>query len=778
MERSPNDYRGLRVLPYALTIFLSAFLLFEVQPLIAKYILPWFGGAPAVWTTCMLFFQVLLLGGYAYAHLIGSRLTPGAQKWLHLVLLLASVLLLVYLGRIWDTPITPGADWKPHDSSEPVGRIMAVLGVSLGLPYFILSSTGPLLQSWFGRTSTAVSPYRLYALSNLGSLLALLGYPFLIEWVLPLRAQARVWCWMYAGFAVCCGFCAATLSAKPMGNGGAQADANGTESDDNAPARSTPGQRAMWLGLAACGSAMLLATTNQLCLNVAAVPLLWVLPLALYLLSFILCFQNARWYRREIYHPAFGVGAALACYALYHPSGLGLVGQVVIYSLALFSCCMVCHGELVRLKPPTRHLTAFYLFVAGGGALGGAFVSLLSPHLFRGYWEYHVAFWGSALLALIVLWAQKDSWLYQARLWLPIVIIVAACFLPVVVAFPLESFRQVAGWRLPLMALIAVILIVKVTYRTHRESGGRSSPELAKGSAVTMLIMLGGLLLLNARPHVILAVRNFYGVLSIENVGPRSAEWQAYGLSHGPILHGFQYSDPAKQRYPTSYYGRLSAIGLTLLNHPKRLAERPEDRHLRIGALGLGIGTIAAYGEPGDYFRFYEINPQVVRLANSKYFTYLKNSQARVDVILGDARLSMENELARNEPQQFDVLVLDAFAGDAIPVHLLTSEAFAIYLRHLRRPGGVIAVHISNRFVDLRPVLWKVAERFALHPAWFHAPQDERIGSPNDWVLLDLDHAMLDVPQVKEAIKPTQSFGSSVALWTDDYSNMFRILRR
>jgi hypothetical protein len=247
----------------------------------------------------------------------------------------------------------------------------------------------------------------------------------------------------------------------------------------------------MWLGLAACGSTMLLATTNQLCLDVAAVPLLWVLPLALYLLSFILCFQNARWYRREIYHPAFGAGAALACYALYHPSGLGLLRQVVVYSFALFSCCMVCHGELFRRKPPTRHITAFYLFVAGGGALGGAFVNLVSPHIFRGYWEYHLGLWGSALLAVVVLWTEEDSWLYQARLWLPVLIIIAACFLPVVGAFSLESLRQLAGWRFHLMAFIAVILVVKVTYRSHREPDGRSSPELAKDSVVTMLVQSG-----------------------------------------------------------------------------------------------------------------------------------------------------------------------------------------------------------------------------------------------------------------------------------------------
>ena len=778
MERSDKDPLGLKILPYALTIFLSAFLLFEVQPLIAKYILPWFGGAPAVWTTCMLFFQVLLLGGYAYAHLMTRRLQLGAQKWLHLLVLLASVLLLVYLGRIWDTPITPGANWKPRNPSEPVVQILAILAAGLGLPYFILSSTAPLLQGWFGRNFPGNSPYRLYALSNLGALLALLGYPILMEWLLPLKTQARAWSWIYGGFALCCGYCAARVDETILANAKEHPGANPSGPVEATSPPPTRAQRLIWLGLAACGSTMLLATTNQLCLGVAAVPLLWVLPLALYLLSFILCFQNERWYRREIFQTAFGAGAGLSCYALFHTHTLSLSHQAGIYFLTLFSCCMVCHGELVRLKPPTQFITSFYLHVAAGGALGGAFVSLLAPHIFNGYWEYHLGLWGSALLAMLVLWTQTDSWFYKARLWVPVLIIVAACFFPVAIALSLESFRRMADWRLPLMAAIATTLVIKVAYRTHRESGLRSSSRLAQGSALTFLAVLGGLLVLNARPHRILAVRNFYGVLAIELAHSTDPEWLAYVLSNGPIIHGYEFVDPSKHKLATSYYGRLSAVGLALMNHPRRGAQRLEDRHLNVGAVGLGIGTIAAYGEPGDYFRFYEINPQVVRLANSKYFTYLKDSQARVEVILGDARLSMERELARNESQQFDVLVLDAFSGDAIPVHLLTREAFQIYLRHLRKPGGLIAVHISNRFVDLRPVLWKVAEQFGMHPASFHSPGEGFIGSPSEWVILAQDRRLLDLPVVANAIRPEQFFGNPIPLWTDDYSNLFRILRK
>jgi hypothetical protein len=769
------------VLPFALTVFLSAFLLFEVQPLIAKYLLPWFGGAPAVWTTCMLFFQVLLLGGYVYAHLVSTRMSPQRQKWTHLLLLLASVVLLVSLGRTWATPITPGVSWRPLSSDEPVRRLLTLLAVSVGLPYLILSSTAPLLQSWYGRHTAGGSPYRLYALSNLGSLLALAGYPFLIEWLLPLEGQARMWSWMYGAFALCCGTCAVMAARTSAGS----SEISSTPDDigtspvrDGTYERPTTGRKLIWMGLAACGSTMLLATTNQLCLGVAVVPFLWVLPLALYLLTFILCFQNERWYRREIYQPAFGVGAVLACFALFHQTTLTLLPQIAIYSLALFASCMVCHGELVRLKPATQHLTSFYLFVAAGGALGGVFVSLLAPHLFNGYWEYHLGLWGSAFLMFTVLWMEKASWVHQSKPWVAGLMIVFVCFIPVSFALTTKGRSIVHDWRLPAMLLVAVALVIKLAYRSRVEDHGPTSPELAKFCVVAALSILGGLLFLNTWQSVIVAVRNFYGVLSIEESWTAEPAWRAYGLSHGPILHGYQFLDPAKRRYATSYFGKLSAIGLAVLNHPKRQRERPEDRRLRIGVVGLGVGTIATYGEPGDYIRFYEINPEVCRLANSHFFSYLKDSQARVDVILGDARLSMEQELAQNQPQQFDVLVLDAFSGDAIPVHLVTREAFEIYLPHLQKPDGLIAVHISNRFVDLRPVLWKVAEHFDLSPAWFQTPAEGRIGSPCDWVILAPNRAVLDQPAMAKAVSPAQFYGSSAPLWTDNYSNLFRILRR
>ena len=780
-EFTSKDRRGLKTLPFALTMFLSAFLLFELQPLIAKYILPWFGGAPAVWTTCMLFFQVLLLGGYAYAHGISKWLNPRGQRWVHVLLLVLSILLLSYLGRVWETPITANANWKPDVHTPPVARILALLTISIGLPYFLLASTAPLLQNWYGQRFPGASPYRLYALSNLGSLLAVVGYPFLIEWLLPLKTQARAWSWAYLGFALCCGFCTVRVSGSgEAGSSTSQPYASPALAGTNAgqSARPAIGRYLLWLGLAASGSTMLLATTNQLCLSVAAVPFLWLVPLSLYLLTFIICFHSERWYKRAIFHPALALGAILASIALYHQAHLKLISEIAIHSFTLFACCMVCHGELVRLRPDPRRLTAFYLLVAAGGALGGAFVSLLAPAVFNGYWEYHLGLWGSALLILIVLWRDKQSWLYHCPSGLPILIVVAACLFPVGLALSVNGGTIPRDWRLPVMAILATALVVKVTRRDHREPAMAGSPDLAKFSLVAALIMFGGILFIHARRPTIEAARNFYGVLSISESAPSDPEWRAYGLSHGPILHGKQFQEQSKRRLGTTYYGKLGGAGLVALHHSRRTAERRDDRHLRIGILGLGAGTMAVYGEEGDYLRFYEINPDVIRFASSRYFSYLRDCPARVDVIEGDARLSMEAELQRNEPQQFDVLVLDAFAGDAIPVHLLTREAFDIYLRHLRKPDGLLVVHISNAYVDLRPVLWKTAEHFGLVAAWIHTPKEGRIAGPSDWVVLAPDRTFLDSPEVAKQVSPKQFFNPRARLWTDDYSNLVQALRK
>ena len=695
---------------FALTIFTGAFLLFEVQPLIAKYILPWFGGGPGVWTTCMLFFQVLLLGGYAYAHLLSRGLAPRRQAALHLALLVAALALL---------PITPDAGWKPTAAQAPVPRILLLLLASVGFQVLVLASTGPLMQRWFTLARPGASPYRLYALSNLGSLLALVSYPFLVEPSLSRDAQATLWSAAFVLFALLSAIVAIGIfrSSRAFARGAADAP-----SVDAGPA---PGAAtlALWFCLPACGSALLLAVTNQLCLDVAVIPFLWILPLSLCLLAFILCFESPRWYPRHLFAALLPVSVAGVAFVLHYAAekAIAILPQIAVYSAVLFVCCMVCHGELVRLTPRPARLTSFYLMIAAGGAAGGVFVALLAPFLFRGYFELHVTLLACCLLALIV-FARDESWV-------------------------LYRLRPRSAWAA--LALVLAGLAAALGYEARDFTSGALS-----------------------------LTRNFYGVLAVTEQNGRP-EMHRYVLSHGSTLHGLQFDHPQKRRWPTSYFGDGSGVGLAVRYLP-RTAPR------RIGVVGLGVGTIAAWATKGDLVRFYEINPEVERIARSR-FTYLSDTAAAVEVVLGDARISMEAEV----PQQFDILVLDAFSSDAIPVHLLTREAFEIYLRHLK-PGGVIAVHISNAYLDLQPVVFLLADHFQLgsvliedyrvqdrEPEEADLIQEDRMRGlkSSTWVLVSSNTTFLQSEEIQDAASEPGSEYPGVRLWTDDETNLFRILR-
>jgi len=369
---------------YAITIFWSAFLLFLVQPILGKQILPWFGGTPAVWTTCLLFFQILLPGGYAYAHGISAWLAPRAQAIVHIALL---------GGSLWFLPIVADPSYRSTLETSPTVQILALLTFTIGAPYFLISATGPLLQAWFARTH-AKSPYRLYALSNVGSLLALLSYPFLVEPNLYLGAQARSWSWGYVLFAGACSLCGVQLllrGREPAAAPPDAADSVATTASDVSGQSPRWGAMALWLGLSASASGMLMATTNQICQEVAVVPFLWLLPLTLYLLSFIICFDSPQWYDRRVFIALLVVSTMAATAMLFVGVTAPLLLQIGTYSVALFACAMTCHGELVRARPAASHLTLFFLCVASGGALGGVFVSLVAPALFSGFWEYHLA---------------------------------------------------------------------------------------------------------------------------------------------------------------------------------------------------------------------------------------------------------------------------------------------------------------------------------------------------------------------------------------------------
>ena len=964
---------------FAVTIFVSAFLLFQVQPLIGRFILPWFGGGPSIWTSCMLFFQILLLGGYLYAHLISIKLKLRTQIITHLSLLTASLLFL---------PIAPGDSWKPTADQAPLLQILLLLMATVGGPYFMLSSTGPLMQKWFSHASPGTSPYRLYALSNIGSLLALLSYPFVFEPLLTLRQQVTSWSIVYGVYVALAAWCALPLwrSLSSAVAGSVEADftkTNGlnfgttkTFSPADADAvRPGWGTMLLWLGLAACSSAMLLATTNQLCIDVATVPFLWVLPLSLYLISFIICFDSPQWYDRRVFGILLVLCAPIACWLISEGADVKISKQVVLYSAILLACCMTCHGELVGSKPHPKYLTLFYVLISAGGALGGTFVAIVAPYLFHGYWEYHISlvaccamtliawctqkiwlktpsgeFWsclavicaniavvwhfvyrpfsvfidatdetilfgvyagllvlcllltgvmaqraGRLIIAWILLFAMSSAWLLGYSQWkfparmtaqLQTVLVLVAILSPVLVASLSWACgklnRSAAGWKYfcaglvyiaasltcgflffqewntangmpdvqhqrmylfllavaalspttaamrlwmaglqeelswrfltlgliyPLMTVLAgglyyfdrmedwqaisLLFTTAAALMMEWSSSGFRGPEKASLGfwfwipSITLLLLLSNRLAeivksdneSTASASTIHTSRNFYGVLRVRHEAADEEDGNFIpakkALTHGQIRHGFQFEDDYWKRQPTTYYGRESGIGLAIQNC-RRQAQETDQHQLRVGVVGLGTGTIAAYGEPGEYFRFYDINPDVVKLSDS-IFTYLNDTPAKTDVVIGDARIVMEREIAAGQNQQFDVLAIDAFSSDAIPVHLLTSECGDIYRQHLR-PGGILAIHISNRFLDLNPVSRGMAEHLGWQAVRIENGNDDPTGVfSSTWILLTSRTNLATDPVIEEHSEPWNE-EDPVLHWTDDYSGLWQIL--
>jgi SAM-dependent methyltransferase len=697
---------------YSLTIFWSAFLLFLVQPILGKQILPWFGGTPAVWTTCLLFFQVLLLGGYLYAHGLTAWLKPRTQALVHVSLLAAS---------LWFLPVAADPTYRAAVESSPTWQILALLTFTIGAPYFLISATGPLLQAWFARTH-AGSPYRLYALSNVGSLLALLSYPFLLEPNWHLGTQTAGWSLGYGLFVIACGLCAARLAFSRSGGPTdpmEEATTRVVVADVVGGPRPSWIAMALWLGLSASAAAMLMATTNQICQEVAVVPFLWILPLTLYLLSFIVCFDSPRWYDRRIFLSLLVVSIVTTTVMLYVGVSAPLLAQIGTYSVTLFACAMVCHGELVRAKPHSKDLTIFYLCVAGGGAVGGVFVALVAPAIFTGFWEYHLAIVACPALAVAAVVRDAQTSLHRGRpLWLP-----AVLFL---------SFA----------ALIAALVI----HVRHHSKGAVASS------------------------------RNFYGVLRVRDVFDRAAESKLRRLVHGAIWHGMQFLDDEKRRWPISYYGPESGVSLAIVNHPRRLSADPSQQSLRIGVVGLGTGTIAALAKDGDMLRFYDINPDVIRIAQ-QYFYYLDDTQATWDIVEGDARLALEAELAATGPQEFDVLAIDAFSSDAIPMHLLTSECVAMYWKHLK-PDGILALNISNRNADLTPVIQAIADGSGTEGCICESGEDPERGTLSaTWALLTNNDSFLEADFVALLVRPLPEKAEPV-VWTDDYGSLWQVLRK
>jgi MFS family permease len=668
-------YPLLATLPYAATIFLSSFLLFLVQPIIAKQILPWFGGSAAVWTTCLVFFQSVLLAGYAYADL-SLRLGARRQALVHIALLALSLACL---------PIIASTGWKPQGDEEPIARILLLLVATIGLPYFLLSSTTPLLQSWYWRRFQSAVPYRLFALSNFASLLALLGFPLLFEPVFDLNQLGWGWSFLFAAFALMCA-------------GTAWMSMNGFEQKvARTPASPVaPKDQLQWLALSAMGSVMLLAVTNHITQNISSVPFLWVLPLALYLITFILAFDHPRWYVRPVFLALLPL--LLPAMAFYIPS-LDLRIAAPLYLIGMFVACMVCHGELASLKPDPAHLTRFYLMMSLGGALGAVLVAIVAPLVLPGYFEL-----GIALVALGLLFAVR--------------------------------VRGMASAGVIVVVLVTVGFVVK------------GANDYTDGMRVME--------------------RDFYGVVRTAD-HPNPVPYRS--MYHGGIMHGGQLLGDSFRNTPADYFSPTSGYGRVFTS----LREMEPRRSLNVGVIGLGAGVMAAWMKPGDALTFYEISPRVVDIARRE-FTFLTDTPARTELIMGDGRLSLEREPAR----QYDVLGIDAFSGDSIPMHLVTREAMALYVKHIK-PDGVIVFQATNRYIDLLPVVKRLAAEFGLDAVNVADSPDADSGpeywySSTDQIIVTRNQKLLEWPRLAEAADEIEE-RSDLPVFTDAHHNLLRILK-
>jgi hypothetical protein len=819
---------------FGVTILLSAFLLFQVQPLIAKLILPWFGGSAAVWTSCMLFFQMALLGGYAWAHWLSQRPT-NRQVVIHGALLLVSLAAL---------PIIPSVRWKPTGGEDPLLGILGLLTVTVGLPYFLLSATSPLLQSWYSRANGGAMPYRFFALSNAGSMAGLLTYPFLVEPYLTNGHQAWMWS---IGFLI---FMACLLAVAFLARNAHAAAPAIDETEDTSPPP-TLADKLLWIGLAGCASALLLAFTNHLTQNVAAIPFLWVLPLSLYLLSFILCFDSDRWYRRRFFVPLAVVELLSTAHAISNQGNFdNLVVAVSIFSAALFVFCMVCHGELAMRRPSSRHLTSFYLMVSIGGAAGGLLVAFVFPYVLPALIDLPIILALTAFLFAWLLWRSysaespgglnDENFLNAPGDKYAIAVLLTAAFGYIVARILGAKFAGwdpflAAPWDGPILLTIGAFFILYILWRSR----GDVEPSDEKRDRIVIAVLLGALALFTggrilmarffAAPafpddprdlpiagvlagltilflmwrcrdtlnnnmmicgagvalafgltgymaHDVwnymggarLMMRNFYGALTVYDHEANN-DWGPYReLRHGTIEHGEQFLWPQRERHATTYYAEQSGLGLALLS---LRVEGP----LNVGSIGLGAGTTAVYARPADHYFFYDINPIVPYIANTQ-FSFLLHCFGKHEVILGDARLSLENELKRGINRHFNLLSVDAFSGDAIPVHLLTREAFKVYWRDLV-PDGVLAVHVSNRYLSLAPVVALAAKEAGKQAMDINYDgNDGAQETSSEWVLVTSRPGFFERDTIKAVAKKIDPI-PGLREWTDDYSNLYKILR-
>lgn len=742
---------------FAITLGLASLLLFLLEPMFARMVLPLLGGAPAVWNTCLVFFQVTLLLGYLYAWASSRWLGRRAQVALHLTLLAAAAVVL-------PVRIVPG--WAPPAEAGPIPWLLGILTLSIGLPFFMASTSAPLLQHWFAQTDhpDAQDPYFLYQSSNLGSLAALLAYPLIVEPWLGLRQQSIVWTAGYAMFGVMVALCAWSLLRTPKSSPSSpgapdaqtsppeQKPASGRRRRKPARERSESKGRipvVRWILLAAVPSSLLLGVTTYLSTDVAVVPLLWVVPLALYLLTFIAAFARTPWVPERVSTAALPVLilplVVVLVLRMAEPAWLIVPLHLTAFAVA----ALVCHGQLASERPHASRLTLFYLCLSIGGALGGLFNALVAPLIFELPIEYPLALVAAALLKPYRGIAPAKHRPDTRDVLFPLLLGLAVAVAYVLVGRAGESLARI---EVPL----ALGLPAFVCYLF--------SPRPVRFGLGIAALLAASTLRPDAAGSVVELDRSFYGVHRVMNDPVNNLRL----LFHGNTLHGVQSLDPAKAGDPQAYYTREGPAGQVF---DALAAGQPRS----VAVVGLGAGAMAALARPGDTWTFFEIDPAVVRLArDAGYFTYLRDARGSVDVVVGDARLS----LARTD-RTFDIIVLDAFSSDAVPVHLLTREALQLYLSRLR-PGGVLAFHASSRFLRLRPVFAALARDAGLADLREFDKRDERQSAwsgwtPSEWVLLARSRDDFRALASDSRWGPIED--APAAVWTDDYSNVLAALR-
>jgi hypothetical protein len=743
---------------FSLTLFMSAGLLFLVELMIAKMILPLFGGTPAVWNTCMMFFQAMLLAGYGYAHISGTKAEPNRQIMIHLAILLVACIVL---------PIAIPRHWAPSAEGSPIGTILLLLLISVGLPFFGISATAPLLQKWFARTGhpSAGDPYFLYSASNLGSMLALIGYPTLIEPNFRLVEQGRAWAIGYIVILALTAFCA-LVSRKYMqvcvSEEKGKSEPGACVADDS---RLTYKERGWWTLLAFVPSSMMLGVTIFLSTDIAAIPLFWVIPLSLYLLSFIIVFARVPAGVHRIMVRLLPISIAALIFANFSDIGIPKWIIFIFHLVNFFFYCMVCHGEIARTRPATKHLTEFYLWISIGGVLGGIFNSLLAPVIFNSVLEYFLIL---ALGAMLLPVGNRNG-LRPLTNWRNLLL-----YLGVPLVLVLLTYWSTAKWHAESINLSGISELMNVKPETLY-------PAIAYGSlgffcyGLVFLrkpflfgigiasVLLTVVVSRDLSQNVVYRERSFFGVLTVA----KDASGRFMTLAHGTTLHGKQWLDPIKRHEPVAYYHPQGPAGQVFAEFEGR------KKKARIAVTGLGTGSLAPYAGPGQEIDFYEIDPTVKKISTDpEYFSFLSECKADWKIILGDARFTME----KAPPHSYGIIILDAFSSDAIPVHLITKEAINLYFSKLRE-DGILLIHISNKYVNLAPVLARLADESGLAGRICDDEEDDEIGKyGTTWVLLARKETDFGGLARSDAWKKIES-QKTVNVWTDDFSNILSVFK-